>query len=65
MSFEEVAAFPLCWPEGWRSVLGARTKEEAEAKYRELVKVHHPDAGGSAEQFVRLTNAIEAARRDR
>jgi hypothetical protein len=61
-AFTGFAALPA--PGDWRSVLGTRTKEEAEAKYRELVKVHHPDAGGSAEQFVILTNAIEAARRE-
>jgi len=33
-----------------------------EANYRELLKVHHPDRGGSVEEMARLNRAIEDAR---
>lgn len=34
----------------------------AEAKYRELVKTHHPDRGGDAAEFNFITDAIRSAR---
>lgn len=47
----------------WKSVLSAETQEEAETSYKILVKKHHPDLGGSAEEFHKITQAIEAARK--
>ena len=35
------------------------TREAAKARYRELVKQHHPDTGGDAEQFKRIQAAWE------
>lgn len=48
----------------WCKVLGlpkTATKEEIKAKYRELAKVHHPDAGGNATKFQEIKNAYEEA----
>lgn len=50
----------------WWEVLGVArscTRSAAEAAYRSLVKTHHPDAGGDAERFREITEAIEEARR--
>lgn len=47
----------------WWDVLGvARNADRRtiEGAYRALVKVHHPDMGGSPESFVRLRRAYEA-----
>lgn len=35
------------------------TKEEIKSAYRRLAKIHHPDAGGSNEDFVRLKEAYD------
>lgn len=35
------------------------TIEEAKRAYRRLSKIHHPDAGGTQENFIRLTKAYE------
>ena len=35
---------------------------EAETRYRELVKTHHPDRGGDAARFNAITDAIRQAR---
>jgi hypothetical protein len=35
---------------------------EAESRYRELVKEHHPDRGGDAAKFNSITDAVRAAR---
>lgn len=47
----------------WWEVLGvseSTTKGEITNAYRALAKVHHPDVGGSSEDFVRLRRAYEA-----
>ncbi len=47
----------------WWEVLGVEESASAEAihnAFRALSKVHHPDLGGSAEEFKRLRNAYEA-----
>ena len=44
----------------WFEVLGVDAKASKAAiinAYRALAKVHHPDAGGSPEDFIRLQNA--------
>lgn len=51
-------------PTGWRATLENPTDlAAAEASYRRLAKVRHPDRGGTHEQMVELNAAIEAARR--
>ena len=37
------------------------TKEEIRAAYRRAVKLHHPDAGGDAEEFIRIEAAYREA----
>lgn len=64
-TFEGFAALPAPSPEpDWRTVLGAKNLTEAEARYRELAKTHHPDAGGDADEMARINAAIEAARKE-
>lgn len=49
----------------WYEVLGifpTAPIEVAEAAYRALAKIHHPDAGGSVELFQEIGTAIEEAR---
>ena len=51
----------------WRSVLGVKEGrspgiEALTARYRELCKRRHPDAGGSAEQFQELHDAFDQAK---
>jgi hypothetical protein len=41
------------------------TLEQAETRYRELVKEHHPDRGGDAAKFNLATDAIRKAREER
>ena len=46
-----------CW-----EILGLpkdATKDEVRARYRDLAKTHHPDAGGDKGAFSRLSNAYE------
>lgn len=51
-------------PDDWRSVLGNPvTLADAEAAYRERMKVAHPDAGGSAARAAALNAAIAEARK--
>lgn len=64
------SAFEMLPAPDWRLDLmfppGAKPSlEEIEARYRELAKRYHPDAGGDAEKFNAITAAREAARRDR
>ncbi|TXH52786.1 MAG: J domain-containing protein [Desulfurellales bacterium] len=52
----------------WSSVLGCPKDSPLdiiENHYRDLVKKHHPDAGGSAEKMAELNAAIAQARKDR
>lgn len=46
------------------AVLGLKTgatREEIEAKFREMAKRHHPDRGGDSDEFVRIERARAAA----
>jgi hypothetical protein len=64
-AFLGFAALPQNASQPWREVLGiegAPTLELIEARFRALVKVHHPDTGGSPEEFLKLQQAREAAR---
>lgn len=50
----------------WCKTLGlpkTATKEEIKAKYRQLAKKHHPDAGGSAAKFNQIQEAYKEATR--
>lgn len=38
---------------------GVRTAEAAKARYRELVKTHHPDAGGDPEELLAIKAEYE------
>ncbi len=54
-------------PEQWWQALGFDDEErvtlpEAESKYRQLAKKHHPDVGGNAGRFASITDAINTAR---
>lgn len=52
----------------WHVVLGVRetaTREEIEAAHRALIRKHHPDAGGSAEQAAEINRARDDALRSR
>lgn len=39
-------------------------RDRIEQKYRELVKQHHPDAGGDTAEFAELSSAVEQARNE-
>lgn len=46
------------------AILGLKpgaSRDEIETKFRELAKRHHPDTGGSAEEFVKIKRAREMA----
>ncbi|HVH52480.1 MAG TPA: hypothetical protein VM690_10070 [Gaiellaceae bacterium] len=50
----------------WRAILQEngkviRTPDEARARHRELVFIHHPDRGGSHERMVEINAALERA----
>lgn len=51
----------------WCRILGVSpdaTKSEIKTKYRELAKIHHPDAGGDPDKFREISNAYEEAIKD-
>lgn len=52
---------------GWRAVLdlpGGANLADAEARYRQMAKSAHPDAGGSEDLMAKLNGAIRAARQE-
>lgn len=58
------AALPEKASSPWREVLGIEgtpTPDLIQQRYRALVKIHHPDAGGTEEQFSRIVQARDAA----
>lgn len=66
-AFLGFAALPEKASQPWREVLGIDPQQSAtldlvESRYRALVKVHHPDAGGKEETFLSITQARDAAR---
>ena len=53
-------------PASWAVILGVRppfTPEQVRRAYRARSRLHHPDAGGDHEAFVRLQSAYDEARR--
>jgi hypothetical protein len=66
-AFLGFAALPETASQPWREVLGIEgqaTLDIVESRFRNLVKVHHPDHGGDKERetFERIVQAREAAR---
>jgi len=59
---EELAPDPKS-PYGVLGLLPEAPLEVVEAAYRALAKKHHPDQGGDAEDFRRVTEAYQAIRR--
>lgn len=56
-------------PGGWKQTLGftngaTPTLGDVKARYRDLVKTHHPDAGGDAEQFHKINDAFQQAQNE-
>jgi len=63
-AFKGFAALPERATQHWREVLGisgSATAELIQSRYRALVKLHHPDVGGSEAKFLEITQAREAA----
>jgi hypothetical protein len=57
--FTALPGVPTCW-----DVLGVKrdaSREEVEGAFRDLAKRHHPDAGGSHDEFIRIQTAREQA----
>ena len=63
-AFLGFAALPEKASQPWREVLGIETNptlDLIETRFRSLVKVHHPDAGGDRQKFEEIMQAREAA----
>ena len=65
-AFLGFAALPEKASQPWREVLGiapevSPTPDLIQDRYRTLVKVHHPDAGGQSDDFQRIVQARDAA----
>lgn len=68
-SFMGFAALPAPVPRSWRAVLGFDAFEaldicRVESRFRELAKIHHPDAGGDADRFHEIVAARDAATKE-
>lgn len=68
-AFRGFAALPEKASEPWRDVLNighdARVNpDDVDRRFAELVKVHHPDHGGDADQFQRIVEARNQARKE-
>jgi hypothetical protein len=67
-AFLGFAALPATASKPWREVLGitmqAPTLAHIEDRFRDLVKIHHPDRGGDREKFEEIMRARDAARLD-
>ena len=66
-AFTGFVALPA--PADWRKILGLSDQKSipldvAEKAYRTLAMNHHPDRGGSAEQFQQISAAIKQARQE-
>jgi hypothetical protein len=52
----------------WWEILGIgrdRPMTEIDSLYRQLAKLHHPNAGGDVEQWLRIQQAYEAAQKEK
>jgi hypothetical protein len=68
-AFRGFNALPEKASSPWRDILGfghdARvTLDDVDSRFAELVKVHHPDMGGSAEAFQQVVEARAIARKE-
>jgi len=68
-AFKGFTALPEQGSQAWREILeippdAKPTEEQIDAAYRMAAHVYHPDKGGTAEEFNRLTIARENAKRD-
>lgn len=68
-AFRGFAALPERATSPWRETLGFGkdervTIDKIDARYRDLVKKHHPDYGGNEETFRQITEARSIARRE-
>jgi DnaJ-domain-containing protein 1 len=67
-SFTGFTALPAPQEEHWWDILLVRRDsplDVIESNYRSLAKEHHPDRGGSSEKFVKITKAVEQARKEK
>jgi hypothetical protein len=67
-AFRGFTALPEHAGEPWRTVFGfsateAVTADSLDSKFRQLAHTAHPDKGGTSEQFQRIVNARNDARR--
>lgn len=67
-AFRGFTALPEQTGEPWRNVFGFSatetvTEDALDSKFRQLAHIHHPDKGGTPEQFQRIVNARNDARR--
>lgn len=65
-AFRGFTALPEHASQPWRNVLGFAinvpvSRVDVESKYRELVKIHHPDVGGEDDKFIAITRAKNEA----
>jgi len=63
-AFTGFAALPAPGKRPWWEVLGLTGTENLaaiKARFRELAKIHHPDAGGTADRFAEINNAYQQA----
>lgn len=63
-AFKGFLALPQHATQHWREVLGISgpaTRELITSRYRALLKLHHPDIGGTDAKFLEITQAREAA----
>jgi hypothetical protein len=68
-AFRGFTALPEKATAPWREVLGFDafedvTPDDLDAKFRDLVKIHHPDQGGDAEAFRRVVEARHQAKQE-
>lgn len=67
-AFTGFAALPAPDARNWWDVLGVpsfASTEQIKAAFRNLAKIHHPDAGGSAFDFVAVNTAYQTAMKER
>lgn len=67
-TFGGFAALPEQSSTGWWQHLGIpreSTLEQIQVRWRELVKVYHPDHGGTPQRFQDLMEAFEQAKKEK
>lgn len=64
-AFAGYTALPQKTEDSWNEVLGVEpnaTMDEVKTAYRSKANIHHPDKGGTTEDFSRIQRAYENAR---